>query len=713
MRIRCAAAFGTVVAATIAFGCPSAFGASGSWGLTRISVRPVSNATLSATSCPTASFCVAVGSTDLASGAEQAVIEVSHASGGWTDVTVPTPADSALRGVSCTSARFCVAVGDYYKYGLRFPLIETWRGSGWVMGADSIPIGNGAGLRAVSCVSASFCVAVGDRQVASDSRLTLIAAWDGTSWTMVGSADPAAYNTLRGVSCVSRTWCVAVGTQGNDETDPNDSGSLRERLTPQGWVLDGTEDDARSASVIQLAGLYGVSCTSTTFCLDVGYWSNFSSGTGTEVDRWDGSTWSAVDSSQFDRYLSAFDAVTCASTTFCTLAGHGTRWHLVNWNGTGLASMAAGVGTLDGVSCATDSSCAAVGSYGHAIAERYDGASWTAVSTYSGRGDAGSELAAVSCATARFCFATGDKVGPTANQLGLLERWNGRRWAEATAPEPTGSPRISFESVSCASVTFCVLGGTYATDTSDYNQFIEMWDGTSWSMAAVPAGTSIVDVSCPSATFCAAVGAGGTALSWDGSTWTTMPAFQQRNPGADLLMVGISCLSASDCTAVGTQLGAYPHFVDATIEHWNGTAWALVRSPRGPTLADNELNYVTCLSAAYCVAVGQTSARYDTSARIETWDGTQWRTTPVPAGATGNLTGVSCSAPGSCAAVGPDLALSSVSGTWSQDTLSAPPFFPNPPNLAAVSCDSGFAYCRAVGSYDGPGGTFALAEAGF
>ena len=101
------------------------------------------------------------------------------------------------------------------------------------------------------------------------------------------------------------------------------------------------------------------------------------------------------------------------------------------------------------------------------------------------------------------------------------------------------------------------------------------------------------------------------------------------------------------------------------VESWNGTAWSVAPSPNRGT-EPNALVGVSCVSAVSCKAVGwyqQTSGgRYHTL--IEPWDGTNWRLVSSPnraagapsdnyLGVTGSaLNSVSCLSPISCRAAG-------------------------------------------------------------
>ena len=109
-------------------------------------------------------------------------------------------------------------------------------------------------------------------------------------------------------------------------------------------------------------------------------------------------------------------------------------------------------------------------------------------------------------------------------------------------------------------------------------------------------------------------------------------------------LLAVTCVSASDCWAVGdyhtdSPVGAA---YQTLIERWDGTSWAVVTSPNTLPTQDNFLKSVTCVSASDCWAVGYYLAGIVYQTLIERWDGTAWtivsspntaarRTTPSPA----------------------------------------------------------------------------------
>jgi hypothetical protein len=106
-----------------------------------------------------------------------------------------------LGGVSCPSVSFCEAVG-YNSYGGD---VVTFDGRSW--GAPQL-LDPGYKLHSVSCVSASFCV-VG---AAVNAFTYLDGVWSAPQ--IVDPADTNG-NGIGSVSCVSVSFCLALDTDGN------------------------------------------------------------------------------------------------------------------------------------------------------------------------------------------------------------------------------------------------------------------------------------------------------------------------------------------------------------------------------------------------------------------------------------------------------------------------------------------------------------------
>jgi hypothetical protein len=340
-------------------------------------------------------------------------------------------------------------------------------------------------------------------------------------------------------------------------------------------------------------------------------------------------TWSIVPSPTTTS--GTLSSVACTSASNCTAVGFygsGVGQTLIEqWNGTAWSVVpspnTSGNQGLSAVSCVSASACFAVGS----LVEQWDGTAWSVVPSPNTSGTYAGGLDAVSCLSLSSCFA----VGAYANGP-LIEQWNGTVWSVMPSPN-TGAPKNSatLEALSCTSASACTAVGTAVGSANPYYQtLIEQWNGTAWSIVPspnvlttvgnTPTANYLQGVSCTAASACIAVGyATGSALNgttlveqWNGSNWSIIPS-PSPVVGSDAYnsdsLSGISCTSASACTAVGRfSSTANPARGPATsgplVEQWDGTAWSVVASP---SQAGGLLAGVTCSSASTCTAVGSSN----------------------------------------------------------------------------------------------------------
>ena len=102
---------------------------------------------------------------------------------------------------------------------------------------------------------------------------------------------------------------------------------------------------------------------------------------------------------------------------------------------------------------------------------------------------------------------------------------------------------------------------------------------------------------------------------------------------------GVSCVSAAHCVAVGYAGGGG---LNAISEIWNGKSWsyAKVTWPKG--VKNTQLHEVSCTSASHCVAVGSTGQNPDeegltSRAAATVWNGKSWSEMSVPGPAKGKF----------------------------------------------------------------------------
>jgi hypothetical protein len=124
------------------------------------------------------------------------------------------------------------------------------------------------------------------------------------------------------------------------------------------------------------------------------------------------------------------------------------------------------------------------------------------------------------------------------------------------------------------------------------------------------------------------------------------------------ILYGVSCVSAAACTAVGSHENTRKA-QRVLAESWNGTSWSVVPSPNaGRVNSANVLAGVSCVSATACTAAGgyYNWGSGNEKTLVESWDGTSWSVAPTPnAGLPTSfdlLNGVSCVSAAACAAAG-------------------------------------------------------------
>jgi len=174
----------------------------------------------------------------------------------WSTVTSAnssTSQDNYLTSVACTSSSNCWAVG-YYCNGSNHcgstsydqTLIEQYNGTSWSkVTSPNTSSSKENVLNAVTCTSSSDCWAVGYScettsactTGANVSNQTLTEHYDGTSWSIVTSANSSASksNYLTGVTCTSSSNCWASGyyCNGTSTSCPQGNGPYYQTLIEQ------------------------------------------------------------------------------------------------------------------------------------------------------------------------------------------------------------------------------------------------------------------------------------------------------------------------------------------------------------------------------------------------------------------------------------------------------------------------------------------------
>ena len=562
-----------------------------SWSIVRVrNPKGFTGDGLRGVSCVRATQCTAVGSYSNRSGLELTLAESWNGSA-WSIVRTPNPSraqGSLFDEVSCATTKRCMAVGTYRNISFTdVTLAESWNGSRWSVVRSPNPAGAGLTiLNSVSCASATRCLAAGHSY--TTAQVTLAESWNGSRWSIAASPSPSANSALYGVSCPKAASCLAMGSFFNSS---NSYATLAEAWNGRAWSVVNQDADLPAVSCVNAsdclavgsylgrsvsltlaefwngvrwaivatpnpAGTKGsylnaITCLSTGRCLAVGYYFNRSLVQRTLVESWNGSRWSIVPSPNPSRPGdSAFDAISCATTSVCMAVGSAGGLTLAEaWNGSSWSVVATpspvttAYSELDGVSCLGVSDCQAVG-YNHdtvvgadiTLAESWNGSTWSIIPSPAPGSNVGlaSVLSAISCVNTSQCLAVGsNQTTQSGNQVTLSERWTGSAWVLQPSPSPKGSIYSELDGVSCQSTGPCMAVGSYYTKFGNHVTLTETWKGTKWSIVASPNPsvpppgiTYLQAVSCTTAAHCLASGAYGNPANlypltefWNGSIW--------------------------------------------------------------------------------------------------------------------------------------------------------------------------------------------------
>ena len=372
--------------------------------------------------------------------------------------------------------------------------------------------------------------------------------------------------------------------------------------SPQGTIVI-----SPNTSTTQTNSLNGVSCTSATACTAVGYYvgSSTAATPTTTYSCPSGGTLSG--STCYVTSTSSYAASYSSGYYYCPSGGSlsGSTCYVTTTSSypataTTTYSCPSG-GTLSGSSC----------SYNQTLIEQWNGTSWSIVPSPNTSTTQTNYLYGVSCTSATACMAVGYYSTGTYDQT-LIEQWNGTSWSIVTSPNTSTTQKNWLQGVSCTSATACMAVGSY--NTGSYNQtLIEQWNGTSWSIVTSPNASTTQDntlfgVSCTSASSCTAVGAYNSGTynqtlieQWNGTSWSIVTSPNTSTTLSNDLY-GVSCTSTTFCMAAGFYFtGSY---WQTLIEQWNGTTWSIVTSPNTSTTLSNDLYGVSCTSTTACMAVG-------------------------------------------------------------------------------------------------------------
>jgi hypothetical protein len=624
--------------------------------------------------CNSASDCWAVGNDD-----SGALIE-HWSRTSWSKVDSHDGTHAATgNAVACNSSTDCWVAGSYYTGTVSQTFIEHWNGATWTpVASPNVETTSDNILTAISCTAGNDCWAAGYHWTGSASQ-TLIEHWNGTNWSIVGSPNTGSDrdNYLHDVACNSSSDCWAVGGAYSDLD------YFQELILHWNGIVWAVSPSP-STGTANRNELFGLVCNSSADCWATGEDYALQA---TRIVHWNGTVWSVVNSP--DRYQYDDDillGVNCNSASDCWAVGYSgstNRTLAEHWNGNSWALVSSpNIDTgyrpngLSAVTCLTESDCWVVGTHNEGnntgdtpqtLTGHWNGSEWRVVPSANDLTTGEGLLEGVTCAASNDCWA----VGYVGNYIGsqvMVEHWTGGpEWLLVSAPNAAATQN-RLHSVACTSSSDCwAVGDSNPTNNgTDWKTFIEHWNGIAWTITPSPItgnGDHLAAVTCVTSDNCWAVGY-TISLSayhdrsliehWNGSTWTIVSSPNSSDTESNYLQ-SVTCISASDCWAVGSSRSGGGPGSRTLIEHWNGVAWLIIASSDASN-SWHALYSVACSSSSNCWSVGEyyrtSNGGYATL--IENWNGLIWQVvdSPSPAAYFNQLYGVVCPSAASCWAAG-------------------------------------------------------------
>ena len=568
-------------------------------------------------------FCVQAGSLTAGEHVDLPLVDVADEGTTWTPVPVPMPAGASsarLPGVSCVNRESCQAVGSYVDpAGTRKTYVLSWDGSSWSIATSPNPAGAQASeLSSIDCSSESWCAAAGSYVDSGGVTKTLILRWNGSSWSVAASPNPegAKAAELNSVDCYSSSWCRAAGSYVDSEGTTK---TLILAWNGSSWSVAASPNPEGAES----SELTGIECTAA--CEAVGRYVDSEGATRTLALHWTGSSWTVV------------------STP--------------NPGG-------ASASELTGIACTEETHCLATGSYQSeeatgSISLAWDGSEWTETEVAE---ESAAHLSSVSCMPAEwwfeldYCLLAGS-VAEAPNEHKTLasyfyeysSKYEISEWHELEGFEI----ETEADGLACTDDETCLAVGQVRAEWAEYGVGWVMEEGE-WSAVAVPSGADsmLKDVSCTADDECTAVGereGEALAVRWDGSSWAAQ-ATPTPPGGISWKLYSVACDSDTHCAAVGRQNSKNPIALE-----WDGGSWASQTVPVPESTSWSELYDVDCTSSDSCVAAGVYNLSGTNRPLVERWDGSSWSREPLPLPESAkhtSLRGVSCTSSDECTTTG-------------------------------------------------------------
>jgi hypothetical protein len=530
------------------------------------------------------------------------------ATGGWSTLGNAT----YVKAIATTAAGDLVISGSFGSSGSS---VARWNGTSWTLLGSA---GNG-GVAALAIHPNGDVFAAGTFTSIGGVACSRIARWNGTTWSPLGSGIDSDVHALtirpNGELIAGGIFTMAGGVATSRIASWNGTS-----WTPLGSGVD-----------------WGAVFALTTMPNgDVVAGGNFATAGGVSalgIARWNGASWSAFGDPYEVLALAVLPNGDLVASGYFTMVGGIPCNGIARWNGTSWSALGGGVYRANELAVAQNGDLYAGGSFDQAggvpalnIA-RWDGSGWFALAPW---------------ATDRWILAVaelgnGDLVaggtftiidGVPANSLA---RWNGTTWSAF------GNPSGVVTRLCIMRNGDLVVAGSFSTIGGIAAANIARWNGTAWS--PLGAGVSGIATMLPmqngdlvvGGTFASAGGVpANNVASWSGGAWVPMGG------GTNGHVQALTELPNGDVVAGGAFSSAGGVGVGAgNIARWNGTTWSAVGSIATPVRA-----LATLPNGNPVAAAGQFVLFSPTPFVVSRWTGASWQQLGAPFFNDGGLLGI-------------------------------------------------------------------------
>ena len=244
----------------------------------------------------------------------------------------------------------------------------------------------------------------------------------------------------------------------------------------------------------------------------------------------------------------------------------------------------------------------------------------------------GNYLSSTAVLSANDVWAVGAWYRPIGTPATLVEHWDGSAWSLVHSPNRNKAYNELHAISAVSSSDIWAVGYYNISSYISEKTLIEHWDGSAWSLVpspnAGPNASILYGVAAVASDDVWAVGLGNSAdaskgislaMHWNGTAWAIVPT-PKVGSGVNQLY-GVTALASNDVWAVGESP------FGALVLHYDGVAWAVVPNA-APAGGESELFAVAAASPTDIWAVGST----DGQTLTEHWNGTTWTVVPSPNG---------------------------------------------------------------------------------